>query len=69
MIARRLKYVLGLKPRKSIQKICLEGNVKQTQSQKLIVSATRRRRDIKMALSVDYCAQKVNIVSNDHGRT
>ena len=34
----------------------------------IIVSATRRRRDIKI-LSVDPGSKKFNIVSNDHGRT
>ena len=34
----------------------------------IIASATRRRRDIKIPLSVDFCLEKFNIVSNDHGR-
>ena len=33
-----------------------------------IASATRRRRDIKIPLSVGFCLEKFNIVSNDHGR-
>ena len=36
----------------------------------LIVSATRRRRDIKTpVLSIGPQAENFNIVSNDHGRT
>ena len=34
----------------------------------IIVSATRRRRDIKILLSVGIRSEKFNIVSNDHGR-
>ena len=34
----------------------------------IIASATRRRRDIKIPLSVGSCLEKFNIVSNDHGR-
>ena len=34
----------------------------------IIASATRRRRDIKILLSVGFCLEKFNIVSNDHGR-
>ena len=35
----------------------------------VIVSATRRSRDIKLPLCVGPCSEKFNIVSNDHGRT
>ena len=34
----------------------------------IIASATRRRRDIKIPLSVGFCLEKFNIVSNDYGR-
>ena len=34
-----------------------------------IVSVNKRRRDIKILLSVDLRAEKFNVVSNDHGRT
>ena len=34
----------------------------------VIVSATRRRRDIKILLSAGPCSETFNIVSNNHGR-
>ena len=36
---------------------------------RIIVSTTRRRRDIKIALCLSAPAEKFNVVSNDHGRT
>ena len=56
----------------TIRLLCFKGATKLDlthYSCVIIVSATRRRRDIKIPLSVGTRSEKFNIVSNDHGRT
>ena len=56
----------------TIRRLCFKGATELDlthYSCVIIVSATRRRRDIKIPLSVGTRSEKFNIVSNDHGRT